>query len=81
MYDSSESRGMNIWTNINLFAIANNLGSDLDVNGSFTVDGVLVKIWLNKVEGWESIHITTTVSTAQTFLDISTLLLKQIEYF
>ena len=81
MYDSSESRGMNIWTNINLFVIANNLGSNLDVNGSFTVDGVLMKIWLNEVEGWESIHITTTISTAQTFLDISTLLLKCIEYF
>ena len=72
---------MNIWTNINLLAIANCLGSNLDVNGSFAVDGVLVKIWLNKVEGWEGIHITTTVSTAQTFLDISTLLLKYIDYF
>ena len=66
---------MNIWTNINLFMIANKLGSNLDVNGSFTVDGILMKIWSNKVEGWEGIHITTTVGTAQTLLDIGALLL------
>lgn len=71
---------MNIWTNINLFMIANKLGSNLDVNGSFTVDGILVKIWLNEVECWERFHITTTVGTAQTFLNISTFLLK-IFYF
>ena len=67
---------MNIWTNINLFAIVNKLCANLDVNGSFTVDGILVKIWLNEVEGWERFHITTTVGTAQTFLNISTFLLK-----
>merc|ERR1719197_882658 len=74
--ESSKSRGLNIWTKVNLFTIANKLSSNLDVDCSFTINGILVKIWLSEIDNWERFHITTTISTAQSFLNISTFLLE-----
>ena len=58
---------------INSFSL---LQGDFDFNGTFTINGILVKVWGLEVELGEAVHVTTTVGTAQALLDVGTLLLN-----
>ena len=61
--------------------IVESLERDLDINGTLAINGILVEIGSDNVELGEGVHITTTVGTAQTLLDIDALLLYLIKRY